>query len=149
MAAGYQELADGIELGVIFKGETLAELAAQTDMDPAVLQASVERYNESVAMGADIDFGKDPANLVAMGEGPYYLVELTCEILCVCGSVKTDRNFNAVDAHKRPIPGLYVAGVEGSMIWANVYTINISGACNANSVNSGRTAVRHAVANCL
>ncbi len=149
VAAGYQELADGIELGVIFKGETLAELAAQTGMDPAVLQSSVERYNESVALGADIDFGKDPANLVAMGEGPYYLVELTCEILCVCGSVKTDRNFNAVDAHKRPISGLYVAGVEGSMIWANVYTINISGACNTNRVNSGRTAVRHAVANCL
>lgn len=149
VAAGYQELADGIELGVIFKGDTLAELAEQADMDPEVLQASVERYNESAANGSDVDFGKDPANLVAMGDGPYYLVELICEILCVCGSVKTDRNFNAVDVHKKPIPGLYVAGVEGSMIWANVYTINISGACNANSVNSGRTAVRHAVANCL
>lgn len=45
---------------------------------------------------------------------------------------------------REPIEGLYAAGVEGAMLWANVYTINISGACNANSVNSGRGAVRHA-----
>ena len=43
-----------------------------------------------------------------------------------------------------PIPDLYAAGVEGAMLWANVYTMNISGACNANSVNSGRGSVRHA-----
>ena len=45
-----------------------------------------------------------------------------------------------------PIEGLYVTGVEGAMLWANVYTMNIAGGCNANNINSGRVAVRHALA---
>ena len=149
VAAGWQELADGIELGEIFKGETLAELAEQAGMDPNTLITSVERYNESCAAGSDRDFGKAPELLLPIEEGPFYLVHLTIEILCVTGSVKTDRNFSAVDLYGKAIPGLYVVGIEGAMLWANVYTINISGACNANSVNSGRTAVRHAIQTCL
>ena len=149
VAAGWQELEDGIDLGVIFKGETLAELAGLVEMDPEMLEASVERYNASCERGSDIDYGKDPAFLVPIEDGPFYLVKLTNEILCVTGSVKTDRNFNAVDLYGKPVKGLYVVGIEGAMLWANVYTINISGACNANSVNSGRRAVQHAMETCL
>ena len=28
-------------------------------------------------------------------------------------------------------------------------TVNISGSCNANNINSARTAVKHAIANCM
>ena len=43
-----------------------------------------------------------------------------------------------------PIEGLYVVGVEGAMLWSNLYTINVSGGCNANNVNSGRVAAQDA-----
>lgn len=111
--------------------------------------ASIERYNGFCASGSDEDFGKAPEFLAPIEEGPFYLVKLTNEILCVCGSVKTNRDFNAVDLYNKPVEGLYVVGIEGAMLWANIYTINISGACNANSVNSGRTAVQHAAAHCM
>ena len=56
-----------------------------------------------------------------------------------------NRNFNVVDEQAEPIAGLYAVGVEGAMIWANVYTMNISGSCGAHNIYSGRTAVLHAV----
>lgn len=30
------------------------------------------------------------------------------------------------------------------MLWSNLYTINVSGGCNANNVNSGRVAAKDA-----
>ena len=147
--AGQVELEQGIEIGSIFKANTFADLATQTGMDPETLQATVDRYNALAEAGDDADYGKDPASLRAFGNGPYYAVKMINEVLCIVASVETDRNFNVVSTEGEPIPGLYAIGVEGAMLWANVYTINISGACNANSVNSGRTAVRHAVANRL
>lgn len=45
-----------------------------------------------------------------------------------------------------PIDGLYVVGVGGAMLWSSLYTINVSGGCNANNVNSGRTAAQDALA---
>ena len=114
-------------------------------MRAEILEQTVQGYNECAASKIDNDFGKAADNLIPFGEGPYYAVKLVNEILAVCGSLKTDRNFNVVNTEGAPIEGLYAVGIEGSMLWANVYTINISGACNANSVNSGRVAVQHAV----
>lgn len=143
--AARDELADGIAQGVIFKGNTLADVATQAGMRAEILEQTVQGYNECAASKIDNDFGKAADNLIPFGEGPYYAVKLVNEILAVCGSLKTDRNFNVVNTEGAPIEGLYAVGIEGSMLWANVYTINISGACNANSVNSGRVAVQHAV----
>lgn len=62
------------------------------------------------------------------------------------GAVKTNCDFNVVTPAEETIPCLYMAGVEGAMIWANVDTMNISGSCAANDVYSSRTAAKHAVA---
>ncbi|MBM6999249.1 FAD-binding protein [bacterium] len=147
--AGMAELELGIEIGVIARGDTVADVASQFGIDPEKLTATVERYNESAVAGDDADYGKASEYMVSLGDGPFYLVEMKNEILCIVGSVKTDRNFNVVTKSGEPVTGLYAIGVEGAMLWANVYTINISGACNANSVNSGRTAVAHAAATLL
>jgi fumarate reductase flavoprotein subunit len=143
------ELQSGIDSGVFLKAATLEDLAQQAGFDSKVLKTTIERYNESVAAGSDKDFGKDPQFLKAIGDGPYYLAKPTQNICAPVGSIRTNRDFSAVDSSNNPIKGLYVVGVEGSMLWANVYTINISGGCNANNVNSARTAVNHAITNLL
>lgn len=141
------ELADGIAKGSIFQSDSWSDLAAQAGMDPSILEQTIARYNENVKAGSDGDFGKNPAALMPLEKAPYYAIKTINEILCVCGSVATNTHSQAIDAHRQPIPGLYVVGIEGSMLWANIYSINISGSCNANSVNSGRTAARHAIEN--
>jgi fumarate reductase flavoprotein subunit len=61
------------------------------------------------------------------------------------GSLFTDRFFRVINDEQDPIDGLYAIGLEGSMMWFNIYTIDISGGSCANSVHSGRVAARHAV----
>lgn len=45
---------------------------------------------------------------------------------------------------KRLIKGLYTADTDGCMPYRSIYTINVGGICNANSVNSGRMTANHA-----
>lgn len=143
-----EELQMGVDEGIIFKADTLEELAKASGMDIDVLKETVAYYNESVEAGSDRDFGKAPEYLAKIGEAPYYACTLSSVPNVTVGSIKTNRNFNALDKYGEPINGLYVVGVEGAMFWANVYTINIPGGCCANNVNSGRTAARHAIKTC-
>ena len=80
-------------------------------------------------------------------KAPFYALRIYGGLNSTIGSVYTDRSFHALDNELKPIDGLYVVGVEGAMLWSNLYTINVSGGCNANNVNSGRVAAKDAVAN--
>lgn len=146
-ADGQTQLADAIEAGEIFKGDTIDDLADQTGVDPSTIKATVERYNGFVSSGVDLDFGKSSKVLVPFASGPFYAIHVIPQVNTTIGSLQTDRGFHALDENHEPIEGLYVVGVEGAMLWNNIYTINVSGGCNANNVNSGRVAARNAFAN--
>jgi fumarate reductase flavoprotein subunit len=56
-----REIMDMIASGSEFyEADTIAELAQQTNIDPDVLVATVERYNEVCEAKKDEDFGKAP-----------------------------------------------------------------------------------------
>ena len=58
----------------IVKGETVEDLAKQTQMDPAKLQASIDGYNKTVAGEAEDPFGFQANNTAdqQLTEGPWY-----------------------------------------------------------------------------
>ena len=140
------QLQQGLDNGEIMKADTLEELAGLMGVDADALAATVERYNTYCAEGVDEDYGKPAELLIPVQQAPFYAVHITIDVQVSIGSIATDRSFRALDEAGQPIEGLYVTGVEGAMLWAGVYTMNIAGGCNANNVNSGRTAVRHALA---
>ena len=47
-----------LEEGLMFKGDTPEELAEQIGIDPAVLAATINHYNENAAQGVDPDFNR-------------------------------------------------------------------------------------------
>lgn len=145
----HEVLQQAIEKGIAFEAATLADLAAQIEVDEAMLQATVDRFNGFCAEGDDRDYGKGAPFLVPYGEGPFYAIAISNGLATTLGSVRTDRNFSALDAEGNPIEGLYVVGVEGAMLWASLYTMNISGSACANNVHSGRIAAQHAAKTCL
>ncbi|MDR1184394.1 MAG: FAD-dependent oxidoreductase [Coriobacteriales bacterium] len=145
-AEGYQQLDDAIAAKSIVKSDTISDLCRELGMDTDTFAQTIERYNGFVDAGSDGDFGKSTNVLMPLGTGPFYAIKTLIEIPTTIGSIKTDRSFRAVDKNDQPLDGLYVVGTEGAMLWANVYTINISGSCNANNVNSGRMAARDAAA---
>lgn len=143
---GLKELEDGQAKGIIVKASSWDELAQAIEAESPTLRETVEEYNRCCEAQDDSDFGKAPEFLRALAsEGTVYAVEVKSSLGKTMGSLKTDRNFNVVDDEANPIEGLYAVGVEGAMIWANVYTMNISGSCGAHNVYSGRTAVMHAM----
>ena len=86
-------------------GEPLAsaadfsELAAQLEVNEAVLQQTVSFYNESAAMGEDRQFGKDPKFLHALEEGPFHAFDAGSEncYTASCGGLKIDLGAHVLD----------------------------------------------------
>lgn len=127
---------------VVFKGETIEDLAADMGADPALLAATVERYNELCATGTDADFGKDAEYLTPVKTGPFYAVHPDLLILTSIGGVHTNRKMQVCDANEQPVPGLYFAGVGGCELYQETYNYQISGGMNAYCTYSGRRAAQ-------
>lgn len=131
--------------GDFYKAETLAELAGMVDLDAEKLEAFVEEYNTMCAEGVDVIWGKNPEYLVAFSTPPYYIAQPINAMFTTIGGVATNRKAQAVDKGRNPIEGLYVVGVEGCMLYRNVYTIGTPGSCSGNSINTARVAVQDAL----
>ena len=132
--------------GDVFKADTFAELAKAADLDPDRLESFANEYNAMCATGKDELWDKDPRFLVPLQNPPYYLAQPINAMFTTIGGVATNRNAQAIDADHHAIEGLYVVGVEGCMLYRNVYTIGTPGSCSGNSINTARTAAKHAAA---
>lgn len=139
------EAAAGDPSMTVYQGDTPEEAAEAAGLDPARLAASVESYNACCAAGHDDEFGKAPELLLALDEGPYYVAKLYQQIYITVGGIATNRRFEVVDALKKPVPGLYAAGVDGIETYLELYNTSVSGGANANNINSGRYAAINAV----
>jgi succinate dehydrogenase/fumarate reductase flavoprotein subunit/uncharacterized protein with FMN-binding domain len=108
-AANQLELAQ--KSGDIYKGETLAEVAEAAGVDPAGLEATVERWNAMVEAGVDEDFGcQSVAEIGTYEDGPFFLVPYTMVINGTVGGLKIDDESQVLREDGTPIEGLYAAG---------------------------------------
>lgn len=128
----------------VWQADSLEELAEGAGLDPETFVKTVNRYNELCESGTDSDFMKDSSKMIAQTEAPYVLYALNICLDSSFGDVVTDRYCRAVNTNDEPIDGLYAIGVEGCMLYSNVYTIDMPGSGCANSINSGRVAANHA-----
>lgn len=110
----------------MFSGETVAELAAAIDLDPATLEATVERFNEHAARGEDPDFGRGvsaydtfngdqslpgvEATLHPLDAGPFHAIRIESGALGTNGGPKTDTRCRVLSLDGGVIGGLYAAG---------------------------------------
>ncbi|MDR1183394.1 MAG: FAD-dependent oxidoreductase [Coriobacteriales bacterium] len=109
----YSEEAHGTQFD---SADTIEELAAKVELDPAALRQTVDAYNSYCAAQNDPDFGSE--YLIALDHGPYYGLRIHCSAYLTTGGLKTDTGahvlaFNGVgegDSTIRTIPGLYAAG---------------------------------------
>ncbi|MDR2348372.1 MAG: FAD-dependent oxidoreductase [Bifidobacteriaceae bacterium] len=125
-----------------FKKDTIEELAAAGKFDPAVLKATVERYNELCKLGVDEDFSKPADKMLALETPPYYLFRQDMSFHTSIGGIHTNRKFQVIDKDNNPIAGLYAVGTDGCELYRESYTMNIPASCQGNNVNSGRMAAK-------
>jgi fumarate reductase flavoprotein subunit len=124
--------------------DTIEDAATHFGLDATTLRASVDRYNELCDAGEDSDFGKPAALMAPIKTPPFYIAKLNQYYLMSVGGIECNINAQAVNETKEPIEGLFAVGSDGCMLYRNIYTINVGGTCNGNTINSGRTAANHA-----
>lgn len=134
--------------GHVWTANSLDEIASKIGVDAKTFAASVERYNSFCSQGNDEDYGKDPATLIAIQDGPFWAFEAGLFYFTSLGGIATNRNFEVVDANDEAIPGLWAVGVDGCELYRETYTVMVPASCMANNINSGRTAGQNAVSYC-
>ncbi|MXZ88480.1 MAG: FAD-dependent oxidoreductase [Dehalococcoidia bacterium] len=121
----------------IRRADTLAELAAQIDVDAAGLEETVARFNEGVARGEDPEFQRgvsaydsyngdslEKAPFTTLGPieaPPYYAAQIESGALGTKGGPKTNEKAQVLRATGGVIPGLYAVGNAMAGVTAMVY----------------------------
>lgn len=126
------------------RAKTVEALAMRLGMPAAALQQTVARYNASADGHTDDAFGKSKDMRQALGESPYYALDISADSktfpcpTITLGGLKVDENNGAVlNAGGKAIPGLYAAGRSAVGVASNGY---VSGLSLADCLWSGRRA---------
>ncbi|MEQ6900410.1 FAD-binding protein [Nocardioides sp. YIM 152588] len=143
--------------GLVKRSDTLEGLAAQIEVDPAVLAETVARYNADAVRGDDPQFGrgrtayhrcmgdtgKGPNPSVdAVATAPFYATEIIPADVGTSGGVLTDEHGRVIGADEQPIPGLYATGNLTAGVMGRSYLG--AGASIASTMVFGYTAAKHA-----
>ncbi|TAM87803.1 MAG: FAD-binding protein, partial [Jatrophihabitans sp.] len=141
---------------IVFRADTLGALAEQIGVPPAVLAATVERFNGFARTGVDEDFGRgasaydryygDPTlpnpNLDVIGRAPFYAIRLEVGDLGTKGGLVCDEHARVLREDGTLIEGLYATGNTSASVMGNEYAG--AGATIGPSMVFGYVAARHA-----
>jgi urocanate reductase len=100
-----QEVADGL----VFKADTLEELAGLIEVPVDKLEASVAKWNEDVEAGADSDYGRT-GGLGTIDTAPFYAFKTFPAMFDNMGGLKINENAQVIDVKDAVISRLYAAG---------------------------------------
>ena len=125
-----------VELGILKRAESVADLARQMKTPELVLKETIERWNGLCASNAEDEFGRPAATRTPLSSPPFYFGEVWPVVSNTQGGLVHDVKQRVLNPYGEPIPRLYVAGELGS-IWGFLY---LSGGNLAECFISGRIA---------
>ncbi len=103
-----------IRNGILKQANSVAELAHKIGVDPAALEASVERWNELCAKGEDTDFSRPSGTMMPIRTPPFLAGEVWPVVSNTQGGPVHNTRQQVLDPSGRAIPRLYAAGELGS-----------------------------------
>lgn len=123
-----------------YTADTLEDLAAQLEIDPAALKASVERYNELVALGKDEDFGVPAKYLNTIDTPPFYGIHRHIRLSAICSGLSVDENNQVLDENDAPLDNLYAIGNCAGYFYGGVdYPLEVFGLSLGRCYTAGYT----------
>ena len=105
--ANYQRFYECVDAGVIYRADTLAELAAHFELDVGKLEETVAAYTVATARGQD-EFGRQD-----FGEPlqpPYYAIRVTSALVQTQGGLRIDAQARVLRPDGTPVRNLYAGG---------------------------------------
>ena len=125
------------EMGMVIKGETVADLAKEIGVPEDNLVATLESWNQYVAAKNDTEFGRTTGMEHDLSKGPYYAIKVAPGIHHTMGGLKINTKTEVLKKDGTAIPGLYAAGeVTGGVHGSN----RIGGNAVADIIIFGRQA---------
>jgi 3-oxosteroid 1-dehydrogenase len=125
------------EAGFLKVADTIEGLAAQINVDPAVLRGTLDRFNENARNGSDPDFKRgDRAydnwlgdfhrqdgshTLGPIEKGPFYAAPMVPGDVGTYGGVVTDENARVLRDDGSWIEGLYATGISTASVMGRIY----------------------------
>jgi 3-oxosteroid 1-dehydrogenase len=156
---GSKKPASWQEQGWLKTGDTIAELAAACGMEPAMLKATVDRFNGFARAGKDEDFGRgdtayyrflgDKGNAPSPSMGPvekapFFAYKFYPGDVGTYGGVVTDTDARVLREDGSVIEGLYATGISTASVMGRAYPG--AGASVGPSFVWGYVAANHAMA---
>ena len=101
--------------GIILKANSIKELAMMAELDPEVVEKTVNDYNSYVEAKTDPEFGRKHlsgsyGDLVKIETGPFYCLQSTAVLLATYCGVKVAPDCQVLNVYDEPILGLYATG---------------------------------------
>ena len=106
------------------KADNIKGLARLMEVDPHILQESVDTYNEYCDRGKDPEFFKPAKYLIPLRKSPFYAVkQVGGALFNTWGGLVTNPQFQVFDEDWNPIAGLRVAGQNAAYCARCVYAL--------------------------
>lgn len=103
-----------LQLGILKKAFTIADLAAGIGADPNVLQDTIDRWNALCDKGSDEDFGRPSGTVARIDTPPYIFGQVWPTVSNTQGGPVHNAKQQIVNSAGNPIARLYAAGELGS-----------------------------------
>lgn len=95
--------------GILHKADTIEGIADFFKIPVDNLKATIARVNEFAKTGKDLDFNYR-SRFVDLSTGPYWIYRGVPSVHHTMGGLKINSKAEVLDAHDKPIPGLWAAG---------------------------------------
>ncbi|MDR2105829.1 MAG: FAD-dependent oxidoreductase [Coriobacteriales bacterium] len=126
-----------LEADLLVGGVSLDMLAAVLNIPADALKATVSRYNELVARGEDVDFGKDPQNLTPIDTPPFYAAKIVAPLLCMVGGINVDGKYRVLAEDGSVVENLYAIGNVSGNYYAVDYPTIMAGQSHGRCLTAG------------
>jgi 3-oxo-5alpha-steroid 4-dehydrogenase len=105
------------------QADSIAELARAANINPDLLENTVDFYNEHAANGEDPEFSKDEHYVVPLENPPFYAVNYPAAIagFFTTGGLRINGKAEVLNAFGEPVLGLYAAGRNAFAVSAHQY----------------------------
>ena len=123
--------------GLCYRADTIEELAELIGAEPSVLQATVDRWNELVELGEDVDMCLDAQYLTSLDTPPYYASKVPQAILVIIFGLNCDSYSRVCDENDEPIQGLYAIGNAQGNFFAYDYPLICPGVSHGRCLTFG------------
>ncbi len=136
------QMEEYVEQGLMFKADTIEELAEQMGLPAETLAATVSRYNELCEKGVDEDFGKEAYRMRAVAAAPFYGYFMGGTLLTTCDGLRINRKCQVYDTNHQIIEGLYCIGDCSGSFFSGNYPEYFVGVAVGRTLTQGRYAVK-------